>query len=495
MLKTSIQLDVNFQIGNVDPRIFGGFIEHMGRCIYGGIYEPESEFADKDGYRKDVLEPLAQLNIPVVRYPGGNFASGYNWMDGIGDVKKRPVIRDFAWQSIEPNTFGTDEFIKLCNKMSWDPMITVNLGTGSPEMARNWVEYTNVVEGTKFSNLRCHNGNKEPFGVKLWCLGNEMDGDWQIGHVPAKNYAIKAQQAAKMMKDVDSSIETILCGSSNSEISTYPQWDYDVLDYVGDLADYISLHKYVGNHNGNISDFLAVTNSIDEQINIIDSVCKTIQAKHRSNKRVYLCFDEWNVWYKEGDLNGRGQFAPHLIEEIYTIEDALVVAGFLNSFIRHADVVKIANIAQLVNVIAPIITKKNKILIQSIYFPFKIIANNGKGVSLRLEINGPGYHSESHGYVSYIDASAILNENKLNLFLICRNISEVSKVEVETGAKVIKNVIKCEIVNADKPGEKNSFANPDIIQSKVHKSVEIDDGKIVITVPPLSFIHLQLEIK
>ena len=322
-----------------------------------------------------------------------------------------------------------------------------------------------------------------------------MDGEWQIGHVPAKNYAIKAQQAAKMMKDVDSSIETILCGSSNSEISTYPQWDYDVLDYVGDLADYISLHKYVGNHNGNISDFLAVTNSIDEQINTIDSVCKTIQAKHRSNKRAYLSFDEWNVWYKEGDLNGRGQFAPHLIEEIYTIEDALVVAGFLNSFIRHADVVKIANIAQLVNVIAPIITKKNKILIQSIYFPFKMIARNGEGVSLRLDINGPGYHSESYGYVNYIDASAILNENKLNLFLICRNISEVSNVEIEIGAKVIKSILKCEIVNADKPGERNSFVNPDIIRSKAYKSLEIDDGKIVITVPPLSFIHLQFEVK
>jgi len=495
MLKTNIRLDTNFQIGDVDPRIFGGFIEHMGRCIYEGIYDPKNKFADEDGFRGDVLEALNKLNIPVVRYPGGNFASSYNWMDGIGDVKNRPTIRDFAWQSIEPNTFGTDEFIKLCIKMNWNPMITVNLGTGSPEMARNWVEYTNVEKGTKFSDLRCSNGNKEPFGVKLWCLGNEMDGEWQIGHVPAKNYAIRAQQAAKMMKDVDSSIETVLCGSSNSEISTYPEWDYEVLDYVGHLADYISLHKYVGNQNGNVSDFLAVTNAIDEHIDTIDSVCKIIQAKHRSSKRAYLCFDEWNVWYKEGDLDGKGKFAPHLIEEYYSIEDALVVGGFLNSFIRHADVVKIANIAQLVNVIAPIITKKNKILIQSIYYPFYIIASHGKGTSLRLDISGPGYDSESYGYVNYIDASAVINKNNLNLFLIGRNIKEDLKVEIEIGNKEIKNLVKCQIVSANKPGVQNSFANTDMIGIEVHKKVKIIDDKIVITMPVLSFIHLQLEIK
>lgn len=495
MIKTKIKIDTNFQIDNVDPRIFGGFIEHMGRCIYEGIYDIESDLADEDGFRTDVLESLKALNIPIVRYPGGNFASGYNWMDGIGEKDNRPVIREFAWQSIETNKFGTDEFLKLCSKMNWAPMITVNLGTGTPEMARNWVEYTNAPKGTKYSNIRFLNGNEKPFGINLWCLGNEMDGDWQIGHVPAKNYAIRAQQAAKMMKDVDGSIETVLCGSSNTDLSTYPQWDVEVLDYVGDLADYISLHKYVGNHNKNISDFLAVTNAIDQQIETIDSVCKIIQSKHRSKKRAYLCFDEWNVWYKEGNLDGKGKFAPHLIEEIYTIEDALVVAGFLNSFIRHADVVKIANIAQLVNVIAPIITRENEILIQSIYYPFQIISSNGRGISLDLKVSGDGYESESYGYVNYIDSSAVLDKNVLNIFLIARNINEQAEVEIEIGNKIIKKIINCDIVNAKKPEMKNSFSKPDAIKVNSYNKVELEKNKINLIAPPLSFIHLGLKLK
>jgi alpha-N-arabinofuranosidase len=494
MKNTKIRIDTNFQIGKVDSRIFGGFIEHMGRAIYEGVYDPKSDFADEDGFRTDVMGALNSLNIPIVRYPGGNFASGYNWMDGVGPKDERPVIREFAWQSIEPNTFGTDEFIKLCSKMGWLPMLTVNLGTGTPEMARNWVEYTNIPEGTKFSDLRKMNGNEEPFGINLWCLGNEMDGPWQIGHVPAREYAIRAQQAAKMMKDVDNSIETVLCGSSGTDLPTYPDWDLEVLEHVGDLADYISLHKYVGNHNRNTSDFLAVTNAIDEQIQTIDSACRFMQAKMRTKKRVYLCFDEWNVWYKEGNLDGKGKFAPHLIEERYTMEDALVVAGFLNSFIRNADVVKIANIAQLVNVIAPIITVENDILVQSIYYPFKIISSNGKGISLNLKIDGPGYESKSYGYVDYIDASAILNQNHLNIFLIGRNVEEQIKITIEIGDRSVAKIINCDIVHHNDPKMENTFSDPNAINIKHHQKTELMTNGVSLAVPPLSFIHLGLEL-
>jgi len=262
---TTIDLHSQFQIGPVDPRLFGGFLEHMGRAVYEGVYDPDSVQADGDGIRSDVVSALRRLNMTAMRYPGGNFASGYHWEDGIGPLDKRPTVRELAWQSIEPNRFGTDEYIRLCRKMDWMPMLTVNLGTGTPEEARNWVEYCNAQAGTRYADLRAGHGHTEPHEVGLWCLGNEMDGPWQLGHVPAEHYVIRAQQAAKMMKDVDSRIELVVCGSSGISMPTYMEWDRQVLEYLGDFVDYISLHRYVGNRDQDTPDYLAITNSIDRQ--------------------------------------------------------------------------------------------------------------------------------------------------------------------------------------------------------------------------------------
>ena len=328
MKKTTITLHTKFQIGQVDSRVFGGFLEHMGRAVYEGVYDPDCAHADEDGFRTDVMEAHRRLDMTAMRYPGGNFASGYHWMDGVGPREQRPTARELAWQSLESNHFGTDEYIKLCRKMGWTPMITVNLGTGTPEEARNWVEYCNCPGGTKYADMRVANGSLEAYGVKLWCLGNEMDGPWQLGHVPADQYAIRAQQAAKMIKDVDKSIELVACGSCGISMPTYMTWDQQVLEYMGDLADYISLHRYVGNRDDDTPDYLAITNSLDRQIEEMDAVCRFVQSKRRSKKRAYLCFDEWNVWYKNRQMDGEGKFAPHLIEEVYNLEDALVVAGF-----------------------------------------------------------------------------------------------------------------------------------------------------------------------
>ncbi len=367
MNRTKILFHSRFLIGRVDPRLFGGFLEHMGRAVYQGVYDPECSHADSDGFRSDVLAALKRLNMTAMRYPGGNFASGYHWQDGVGPVDSRPTLRELAWQSIESNRFGTDEYIKLCKHMGWTPMLTVNLGTGTPAEARNWVEYCNCPVGTRYADLRAANGFREPYGVKLWCLGNEMDGHWQLGHVPADVYAIRARQAAGMMKDTDRSIEMVVCGSCGVDIPTYMDWDRQVLEYVGDLADYISLHRYVGNHDNDTLDFLAVTNAIDRQIEEMDAACRYVQAKRRSRHRAFLCFDEWNVWYRNRQMDGEGRATPHLIEEIYNLEDALVVSGFLHSFIRHADIVKIANLAQIVNVIAPVLTQDDAMLVQSIF--------------------------------------------------------------------------------------------------------------------------------
>ena len=319
MKKTSIHLHSKFIISPVDPRVFGGFLEHMGRAVYEGVYEPESALADSEGCRKDVLEVLKMLNMTAMRYPGGNFASGYHWTDGVGPAEERPTVRELAWQSTESNQFGTDEFINLSRKMGWSPMFTVNLGTGTPEEARNWIEYCNCPPGTLYADMRIANGNTKAHDVKLWCLGNEMDGEWQLGHVPADQYAIRAQQAAKMMKDADSRIELVACGSSGVHMESYMDWDREVLSYMHGVADYISLHRYVGNRNEDTPDYLAVTNSIDAQIEQIDSVCRFVQDKSRSKKRVFLCFDEWNVWYKNQETDGEGKKAPRLIEEVYNL--------------------------------------------------------------------------------------------------------------------------------------------------------------------------------
>jgi len=483
---TTISLDARFPIAAVDPRLFGGFLEHIGRAVYGGVYDPASTLADAAGLRTDVLKALRRLDMTAMRYPGGNFASGYHWQDGIGPRDQRPVVRELAWNSIEPNQFGTDEFAGLCRAMDWTPMIAVNLGTGTPEEARNWVEYCNCSPGTLYADLRAGGGREEPHSVPLWCLGNEMDGPWQIGHVPAQEYALRAQQAARMMKGVDESIELIACGSCGIGLPTYMQWDLTVLDCLGDLADYISLHRYVGNPSDDAPDYLAVTNSIDQQIEEMDAACRFVQAKRRSERRAFLCFDEWNVWYKNHQSDGASTMAPSLVEEVYNLEDALVVAGFLNSFLRHADVVKIANLAQIVNVIAPIQTRGNELLIQSTFYPFEMYSRRRGGVSLRVAISGPTYVSRSYGRVSCIDSSAILDGDELHVFAVNRNITEEARLRVQLADRQIAGFSSAETLTGPGPKAKNSFDSPDTVASRPFDGGDVRRGVAEMALPPLS---------
>lgn len=479
--------------------VFGGFLEHMGRCVYEGVYEPDSKHADDDGFREDVLTALRELQMTIVRYPGGNFASGYHWRDGVGPAGERPVVKDLAWQSLESNQFGTDEFIKLCAKMNWEPMLSVNLGTGSPEEARDWVEYCNSSAVTRVARKRAENGAVEPFGVKYWCLGNEMDGPWQLGHVPAEQYAIRAQQAAKMMKDCDRSIRNVVCGSSGITMPTYLEWDRQVLEYVGGLAHYISLHRYVGNPDGNTGEYLAVGRSIDEQIESVDACCRYVQAKLGRRRRAYLCFDEWNVWYKAraaSDMDGQDKFAPHLVEEIYNVEDALVVAQFLNSFIRHADVVKIANLAQIVNVIAPLMTRGDELLKQSIFYAFQLFSEKKTGVSLRLAVDGPSYATDRYREVRYLDCSAILNEGaaELTFFLINRSPDESLAVVVNLRDLGIDSLADGRILHHDKLDAANTFEQPEQVTTRSFDQISTNGDGIAAELPPASLVRLVLKL-
>ena len=493
MKKATINVDPTHIIDEVSPLIFGGFIEHLGRCVYEGVYDPDSSVADEDGFRTDVMRALGELQMTIMRYPGGNFASGYHWEDGVGPQEQRPTVRELAWQSIETNAFGTDEFLKLCRKMQWEPMMAVNLGTGTPEEARNWVEYCNSQAGTKYSDQRVSNGAKEPYGIKYWCLGNEMDGPWQLGHVPAKEYAIRAQQAAKMMKDCDRSIEMVACGSSGTGITTFPGWDREVLEYIGTLAPYVSLHKYVGNPNDDPLKYFETGTKVDRQIETIDSTCRYVQAVNRSNRRHYLCFDEWNVWYKDMTMDGAGKVAPALIEEDYNFEDALVVGQFLNSFIRHADVVKIANIAQVVNVIAPLKTRGNELLKQTTFHAFRLFSERKSGQSLRLAVSGDFFDTDE-GPISCLDTSCIYSAegNSLSLFMI--NLSPTDKMTVTVNLHGLEATsVTGEILHHADLKALNTFENPDAVV--MNEFTEVSMGAdLTAELPAASLVRLDVKL-
>ena len=487
--RTRLLLHSRFTVDEVSPLIFGGFLEQMGRSIYEGVYDPASRHADSDGMRTDVIAALGELEMTVVRYPGGNFASGYHWRDGIGPREDRPSVRELAWQSLEPNRFGTDDFIALCRKVDWQPMIAVNLGTGSPEEARDWVEYCNSPAGTRNADLRAANGCPEPHAVPFWCLGNEMDGPWQLGHVPAAQYAIRAQQAAKMMKDCDRSIATVACGSSAPGMPTFLEWDRTVLEHLGALADYVSLHRYVGNPDDEPADYLAVSNSIDRQIEAVDACARYVQEKLRLPKRQHLCFDEWNVWYRArggAHSDGQGQFAPHLIEERYNLEDALVVAMFLMSFIRHADSVKIANLAQLVNVIGPLLTRGDDLLKQSIFYAFRMISIRKTGIALCGVVDGPGYTSERYGPVNDLDQATVIDGDRLHVFAVNRHLEQPMSLTVDCADRRIVGVEDAEILHADLKAE-NTFEAPDVVTAREFDGWRTD-GVAVAELPPHAFV-------
>lgn len=487
-MQTTLHLHTAFTVGVVDERIFGGFLEHMGRAVNDGIYNPGSAHADEHGFRKDVQAALRRLRFTAMRYPGGNFVSGYHWTDGVGPQDLRPRVRDLAWQSIETNEVGTNEFLGLSERMGWTPMMAVNLGTGTPEEARNWLEYTNVDGGSKWCDLRREHGYEKPWNVKLWCLGNEMDGPWQIGHVPAETYAINAQQTARMMRMCDPSIELVVCGSCAPDLPTYLEWDRKVLEHCREEVEYLSLHRYVGNPEDDTAEFLAVTNSIDRQIEATDSVCRSVWHTKKTRKRVYLSCDEWNVWYRarHGEhLDGKGKFAPHLLEEHYNLEDALVAAGFLNSFIRHADSVKIANLAQIVNVIAPIFTRGDEMYLQTIFYPIEMMSKRRTGTSLQVRIDGPSYVTRQYGEATYVDSSAILNGDELSVFLVNRSLDEPMDVVVRLADAPIVAFKDAEFMAGSDPKASNSFEQPHQVHSCDHDAVVVKDGVATISLPPM----------
>ncbi|MGO8756813.1 MAG: alpha-N-arabinofuranosidase [Terracidiphilus sp.] len=479
---TRVIIDSERRIAPISPKLFGSFLEHLGRAIYQGIYEPGSKFADANGFRTDVMKEVRELGVPIVRYPGGNFVSGYHWLDGVGPKDKRPTVLDRAWDTLETNQFGTNEFITWARAVGTEPMFGLNFGTGSAEDAAALVEYCNGSKGTKWSELRRSHGYDQPHNVKFWCVGNEMDGPWQIGHMPAREYGIKATDAARQMRSIDPTIKLIACGSSGPFMPTYIEWDRTVLEECYDVVDGISLHRYWGNTEENNRDsqiYLAMNLAMDRQIREIVAVCDSVRAQRRSGKEMFLSFDEWNVWYRArsgDDADGHGKAAPHLLEEPYNLEDALLVGGLANSLIRHSDRVKVACLAQLVNVIAPIATNENGILRHSIYYPYAWALKYARGHSLSIEPEGPGYEvaalgrpiesiglpGPGFGEVAYVDISAAFDpENKtVTLFLFNRHIDKAQEVEIVWHDLTPTDVNAFQTITGPDLKAGNTFADP-----------------------------------
>jgi alpha-N-arabinofuranosidase len=391
MLKATVIVDRDFVLSPLDRRVFGTFVEHMGRCVYGGIFEPDHSTADANGFRQDVLALTRELGATIVRYPGGNFLSGYNWEDGVGPREQRPKRLDLAWGSTETNEFGTNEFITWCKAVGVEPMLAVNLGTRGPDEARHFIEYCNHPGGTQYSELRRSHGFDQPHGVRFWCLGNEMDGPWQICQKTAVEYGRVAQETAKVMRWVDPEVQLTACGSSNRSMPTYGHWEHDVLERCFDQVDFISLHQYFRNDADDINSYFGVIEELDSFIKEVAAIADAVAAKRRSPKRIMLSLDEWNVWYKAhtpADLRKPGwPRAPRLIEEIYNVEDALVVGGVLITLMNNADRVKAACLAQLVNVIGAIMTEPGgPAWRQTIFHPFSQASQYGQGDVLRTRV-------------------------------------------------------------------------------------------------------------
>lgn len=449
----------------IDPFLFGAFLEHLGRAIYGGVFEPGSPLADANGFRKDVMEEIRNLGVPIMRYPGGNFVSGYNWLDGVGPREKRPRVLERAWNSIETNQFGTNEFIQWCRLVNTEPLLAVNLGSGTAEAAAALVEYCNLEKGTKWSDLRREHGFAAPHGVKYWCLGNEMDGPWQIGHMPADEYGRKAADAARQMRAVDRWLRLIACGSSNTGMSTYLEWDRRVLEQCYNEVDAISLHRYYNNSfetGGDTSRFLAMNLSMDRQIEEVAATCDYVRGLKRSRKRLWLSFDEWNVWYRATSGDGKKQEAPRLLEEVYNLEDALLVGGLLNSLVRHADRVRIGCLAQIINVIAPLVTSKERVLRQTIYYPYAWALKNARGNVVNVLVNSPTYEAPRIGAVPYVDVvvTADPQTGERCLMALNRDLAAEREVAIEWRDAAPTRVLFCETLTGTDLKAANTFEQP-----------------------------------
>ncbi len=491
-LNARVLVDLNRTIAEISPLLFGGFAEHMGRCVYEGIYDPASPLSDARGFRTDVMAALKDQGYTLIRYPGGNFLSGYDWLDGVGPKDRRPRRRELAWQSTETNQFGTNEFMDYCKAIDVAPMLGVNMGTGTIQAASDLVEYCNAPAGTRYADLRVSHGYREPHKVPYWCVGNEMDGPWQMGHLDAVAYGQKALEAAKMMKWQDPAIKTVLCGSSNDQMPTYPEWDRVALEIAWERMDFHSMHYYVGNRTNDTASYLASAITFENFVTTLEGTLRYVKAKLRSTHDVFLSWDEWQVWYKGDPVMGNWTEAPHLAEEMYNLEDALVVAQWLNVFLRKSNVLKIACVAQIVNVISWLHTRKDGLLKHPSYYVFQMVSNLARGSALDVQVQAPQVETKAFGGVSALDVSASFNAETRQGGIFIVNRSQTDSVSAELvweGAQSVEVTRATQIAGGD-PKATNTWEDPDRLVAKPIPAPRVEQGRATVTLPPMSFTAL-----
>lgn len=497
MLTARLVLDREFTVGTVNPRLFGSFVEHLGRCVYSGVYEPDHPAADADGLRADVLALVRELGVTMIRYPGGNFVSGYRWEDGVGPVAQRPARLDPAWRSVESNEFGLGEFMRLVTKLDAEPMLAVNLGSRGLAEACDLLEYANLPGGTTLSDRRHEHGAEQPYGVRLWCLGNELDGPWQIGQRTAEEYGRLAVRTARAMRMIDPDLRLVACGSSGYGMPTFGAWERTVLEHAYDAVDYISCHAYYEEHDGDVDSFLASAVDMERYIDGVVATCDHVRAVTRSTKRLEISFDEWNVWYMSRSANPEPPAwsrAPRLLEDVYSVTDAVVVGSLLITLLRHCDRVTAACLAQLVNVIAPIMTEPGgPAWRQASFYPFAQAARHGRGSVLRVRAEAPSHPTDRYGEVPLLHATAVAGDDGgVTVFAVNRDTGRPMELTAALGSygplAVAEHVA---LWDADRYA-RNTRDQPDRVVPRPVEGATVADGRLSATLPPLSWNMIRL---
>ncbi|MFD6322941.1 alpha-N-arabinofuranosidase [Streptomyces sp. NPDC058442] len=496
-------LDPAFTVGPVDPRLFGSFVEHLGRCVYTGIHEPGHPAADADGLRTDVLDLVRELGVTAIRYPGGNFVSGYRWEDSVGPAEDRPRRLDLAWHSTETNRFGLSEYISFLRKIGpqAEPVMAVNLGTRGVAEALELQEYANHPAGTALSDLRTAHGDKAPFGIRLWCLGNEMDGPWQTGHKTAEEYGRLAAETARAMRRQDPGVELVACGSSGRSMPTFAAWEATVLTETYDLVDHISLHAYYEPHDGDLDSFLASAVDMESFIEDTVATCDHVGAKLKSTKKINLSFDEWNVWYMSRWQEQAETFAqddwpeaPRLLEDHYSVTDAVVFGSLLIALLRHADRVKIACLAQLVNVIAPILTEPGgPAWRQTTFHPFAQASRYGRGEVLDVRVDSPTYETARYGTADLLHATAVrADDGTVTVFAVNRNRTGALPLEIALGGLGLTTVVEHSVLADADPDARNTLDEPERVTPHPAEGTDLADGRLTAVLEPLSWNVIRL---
>ncbi|WP_151770033.1 arabinosylfuranosidase ArfA [Streptomyces abyssomicinicus] len=498
MPRVHIELDRKAVVAPVRRRTFGSFVEHLGRCVYTGIYEPEHPSANEDGFRMDVVELVRELGSTTIRYPGGNFVSGFRWEDSVGPREKRPVRRDLAWHSLESNQVGLDEFARWLKLTGSELMLAVNVATRGILPALDLLEYANHPSGTALSDLRIANGTPEPHNVRMWCLGNEMDGPWQTGFMTADDYGKIAARTAAAMKTADKDLELVVCGSSGSGMPTFGDWERTVLEHSYEHVDYISCHAYYQELDGDLGSFLASAVDMDFFIDTVVATADHVGGKKRSRKRIDISFDEWNVWYlKEHQESQKDEtewrHAPRQLEDVYTVADAVVVGNLLMTLLKRSDRVTSASLAQLVNVIAPIMTEPGgPAWRQTTFHPFSITSRLASGEVIRPVIESPVYETARHGEASVVDAVATADEDRAAVFLVNRDLREAAQVTIDVRGLGSSRVAEALTLADADVYAKNTAAEQDRVSPSANTTAALADGVLTIELPPVSWTAIDL---